>query len=371
MVFKGTRRRRMHHIAARMESVGGYLNAFTSKEYTCFVARALDEHLERAIDVTCDLVLSPVFPASEVEKEKDVIVEEIRMYEDVPEDLIFDRLERMLYPDHQLGNPVVGYARTVRALTRESLVAYQSTRYVPGRIVVAVAGAVEHARVVDLVNRAFAQAEPAPSAGHSRERRQPLSEYRASHSTEPRSVQQAHLLLGRRSLGLDDPRRTALAVLNTIVGGGMSSRLNQNIREKYGYCYHVYSFSNMLSDTGEFGVYMATDSAKVERAKSLVFAELRKLADSTVSPRRLRECKSQLKGSLLLALESLSNRMSRLGRLEIHNRPYRTLDDIVADVDEVTAEEVQAVARELFEPQSFSSVVFYPQAGSPASIALN
>ncbi len=360
MVFKGTDSRRMHHIAQRMESVGGYLNAFTSKEYTCFYARGLDEHLDRALNVTCDLILSPVFPVKELEKEKEVVVEEIKMYEDVPEDLIFDRFESAVYGDHPLGRPIVGYPETVRSFTRGNLVDRLSTHYTPDRIVIAAAGNVQHERIVRMVERLF-KSSPRSFERKGRKRKPPLEGVAPKQIVEERAIQQAHIVIGGRTFGLEDPRRGALSVLNTVLGGGMSSRLNQNIREKYGYCYQIYSFANMLSDTGDFGVYMATDGSKVQHAQRLIHRELRRMVARPISPRQLNQAKSQLKGSLMLGLESLSHRMSRLGRLEMHDREFVSLDDIIAEVDAVSAVDVQQTAVDLFEPDRMSTVVFVPE----------
>ncbi|MEL6617101.1 MAG: pitrilysin family protein, partial [Bacteroidota bacterium] len=237
LVFKGTARRKGHHINQRMESVGGYLNAYTSKEHTCFMARALDEHLARALDTTLDLVTQPTLPPKEIEKEKDVVIEEIKMYEDAPEDHVYDHYEAAMYPDHALGRPVLGTPETVRSFSRGDLTGYMDRHYVPNRLVVSVAGHVRHGDVVrqvekllDGFDRAPVQAERAPANGYT-----PLAT-----TIERPGTQQAHLVVGTRSFGALDERRTALSVLNTILGGGMSSRLNQNIREKYGYCYSIY-----------------------------------------------------------------------------------------------------------------------------------
>ena len=358
MVFKGTRHRRTHHIAQRMEAVGGYLNAFTSKEYTCYYARALDEHLGRALDVVLDLVVSPTLPEKEVEKEKEVIVEEMKMYEDAPEDLIFDRYEEVVYPHHALGRPVLGVPETVRSFTRERLRDYIDTHYAPNRLVVAVAGNVDHDAVVRTVERLTADLDREPAPVH----REPANGYDATERFEHRPIQQAHLVVGTRGPGLSDPRRTVLNTLNTVLGGGMSSRLSQNIREKYGYCYNIYSFVNMLSDTGDFGIYMGTDASKVGRSRKLIERELDKLVQKSVSPRALNQAKNQLKGSLMLGLESMSNRMMRLGRIELAFGRYFTLDEIIASIDEVTAEDLQNLAAELFAPDRLSTVAILPEA---------
>jgi len=358
MVFKGTRRRRMHHIAQRMEAVGGYLNAFTSKEYTCYYARGLDEHLERALDVVLDLVIDPTLPEREVEKEKEVVVEEMKMYEDAPEDLIFDKFEAMVYPHHPLGRPVLGVPETVRSFSREQLFDYIDDHYAPNRLVVAVAGNIRHDAIVRQVERLTRELDREPTPIH----REPANGYDAGEQVERRPIQQAHLIVGTRSPGMTDPRRTVLTTLNTLLGGGMSSRLSQNIREKYGYCYNIYSYANMLSDTGDFGVYMGTDASKVDRSRKLIGRELDKLAQTPVSARALAQAKNQLKGSLMLGLESMSNRMMRLGRIELTFGRYFSLDEIIASIDAVTAEEVRDLAAELFAPERLSTVAILPEA---------
>ena len=360
MVFKGTDKRRMHHIAQRMEAVGGYLNAFTSKEYTCYYARALDEHLERSIDTVCDLVLSPNFPEKELEKEKDVVLEEMKMYEDNPEDLIFDKFEAVIYDHHELGRPIIGYPETVTAFSRDQLVNYIENKYAPNRIVLAVAGNARHEDVVKFARKAFSAAARGRKSFH----RTPANGYVPQHLEESKPIQQAHLVLGTRGLGIQSEDRVVLSVLNTILGGGMSSRLNQNIREKYGYCYNVYSFLNMHSDTGDFGVYMGTDANKIDRAKKLIFRELEKLVEKPVSRRTLSQAKSQVKGSVMLGLESMSNRMMRIGRQELYFERYITLDEINQDVDAVTEADVQRLAGELFDRDAFSTVALLPKNGT-------
>ena len=357
MVFKGTTRRKMHHIAQRMESVGGYLNAFTGKEYTCYYARALDEHLDRAVDVVSDLILQPLFPEKDLEKEKDVVIEEMKMYEDVPDDFIFDRFESALYPSHPMGRPVLGTPESVRSFSRDQLFRYLEARYTPDRIVLSAAGNISHERVVRLAEKAFGRTQ---RKGESAPRI-PVNGYLPTHSVEDRSTQQAHLVLGTRTFDVHDERRIALSVLNTMLGGGMSSFLNQNIREKYGYCYNIYSFLNFHTDTGDFGIYMGMDESKVERARQLIFRELDRLTQRQVSPRKLHQAKNQVKGSIMLGLESMGSRMMRIGRQELYYEQYTTLDAVLEQVDQVTAEEVQAVAQALFVRDDFSSIVFLPQ----------
>ncbi|MEM1053974.1 MAG: pitrilysin family protein [Bacteroidota bacterium] len=357
LVFKGTKRRKGHHINQRMESVGGYLNAFTSKEHTCFYARALDHHLARSLDTTLDLVTQPTLPPKEVEKEKEVVIEEIKMYEDAPEDHIYDHYEAAMYPGHPLGRPVLGTPETVRSFTRDDLAGYMDRHYVPNRLVVSVAGHARHDDVVRLVEKQLADFDRAPHAVS----REPAEAYEpVERAIERPGGQQAHLLVGARSFGALDDRRTTLSVLNTILGGGMSSRLNQNIREKYGYCYAVYSFVNLVAETGDVGVYMGTDPSRLDRARHLIVRELSKLAETPVSARMLARAKEQLKGSVMLGIESMSNRMQRLGRVELMFERYVSLDEALAEVEAVTAEDVREVAAALFAEDRLSTIALVP-----------
>ncbi len=357
MVFKGTRTRRMHQIAQRMESVGGYLNAFTTKEYTCFYSRALDEHLGRAIETVCDLVSGPTFPEKDLEKEKDVVVEEMKMYADSPEDYAFDLLEKSLFSDHPLGRPIIGTEESVRSFDRNRLVGFLDEHYTPDRIVVAVSGNAEHDRVVTHVARAFRDFDRKPGPRIE----VPIGTYRAEETSRKRPIQQAHLLLGRRAFNVHHKDRVSLSVLNTLLGGGMSSLLNQNIREKYGFCYNIYSFANMYSDTGDFGVYMGTDEKNLDRARQLLFRELKKLVHLQITPRKLKQIKNQVKGSIMLGLEGMGSRMMRIGRQELYYNRFFSMDEIVASIDAVTAEELQSVAGELFDREAFSIVALRPE----------
>lgn len=356
MVFKGTRRRRGYLINQRMESVGGYLNAFTSKEHTCFYARGLEEHLGRALETVLDLVSQPTLPPRELEKEKDVVVEEIRMYEDAPEDHVFDHYEAALYPDHPLGRPVIGTPESVRSFSRDALAGYIERHYVPNRIVITVAGNVRHTEVVRHVTRLLEEFDRSPREA---ERTVPTA-YTPTEVVIERPIQQAHLVVGTRALDAHDPRRTTLSVLNTILGGGMSSRLNQNIREKYGWCYSVYSFVNVQADSGDLGVYIGTDASRVDRSRTLIERELAKLVETAVSPRMLSRAKHQLKGSLVLGLESTSNRMQRLGRVELLYGRLVPIDEVVDEIEAVTPDSVRDLAAELFDPRQLSTVALMP-----------
>ncbi len=363
MVFKGTTRRRMHHIAQRLENVGGYLNAFTAKEYTCFYARCLDEHLPRALDTVCDLVVNPVFPEKELEREKDVVVEEMKMYEDTPDERVFDLLDRALYTDHSMARPVIGVEDTVRAFSRGGLLDFLGRHYTAENIVIAIAGNVKHDRVVKLISKHFAEVK----RGVTSERRDSINGYTPTRIVDQRPLQQAHLILATRGRDVHDPARVGLSVLNTILGGGMSSRLNQNIREKYGYCYNIFSFANMHSDTGDFGVYMGTDPMKVDHSMKLIYREFDRLAQKSVTQRELDRAKSQAKGGIMLGLESMGSRMMRIGRQELYYGRYYSLDEILELVNGVTVADITKAAADLLQKDQFSEIRLLPSDnnGSP------
>ncbi len=357
MVFKGTEKRRMHHIAQRMENVGGYLNAFTSKEYTCFYARCLDEHLSRALDTVIDLIYTPTFPAREIEKEKDVIVEEMKMYDDTPDDRVFDHLDRSLYSDNPLGRPIIGSEESIRSFSRDGLMDFLRRNYNEKNTIISIAGNVEHKRAVQLVQKYYSK----PGLEGYQSERVTLPAYTPTNFIEKRPVQQAHLIVGTRAFDVHDPKRVPLSVLNTILGGGMSSRLNQNIREKYGYCYNIFSFNNLHSDIGDFGVYMGTDASKVDHSVKLIFREFDKLRKKSVTKIELDRAKSQAKGSIMLGLESMGSRMMRIGRQELYYNRYFSLDSILAMIEGVTLDEIVEVTEEILDPARYSVIKILPE----------
>ena len=356
MVFKGTTNRRMHHIAQRMENVGGYLNAFTSKEFTCYYARCLDEHLARALDTVIDLVANPVFPEKELEREKDVVVEEMRMYEDTPDERVFDLLDGALYGSHAMGRPVIGTEKTVRSFTKRKLSDFVDKNYTAKNLVIAVAGNVEHTKTVRMIER-FLEGFQTNRKVKGRRR---VSDYKPGEVTDKRPMQQAHIILGTRGLDVHDPSRISLSVLNTVLGGGMSSRLNQNIREKYGYCYNIFSFANMHSDTGDFGVYMGTDAKKVDHSLKLIRKEIDRLAQKQISKTELARAKSQAKGAIMLGLESMGSRMMRIGRQELYYERYYTLDEILDLLNDVSLEDITRTAGDILKSNRFSEIRLLP-----------
>jgi predicted Zn-dependent peptidase len=358
MVFKGTRNRNVREIAQSLESLGGYLNAFTTKEQTCYYARVLDSNIREALDVLSDLMLNATFERREMEKEKLVVIEELKNAEDDPEDIIHDYFEKALFPRHTLGNPVIGTEANVRGFRREDLREHVHAHYRPSRIVIAAAGNVDHDALVRLVKRYFGRLR-----GHdTRRSRQPVALGPGAKTFKefPRPITQAHICLGTLCFSIQHPHRFPLMVTNTLLGEGMSSRLYQTIREKHGLAYSVYSFVSLLSDTGVFGTYLGTDKKNISSSMDLVFHELEKLKKRPVSSAELQRTKSQIKGTLMLGLENMSGRMTRLGSAELYLESYISLDTILKKVDAVTTDDILRVANEVFNQDHFSTVVIRP-----------
>jgi len=357
MLFKGTDRRTAFEIALSMEAVGGFLNAFTANEHTCYYARCLDSELPLALDVLCDMVLHPRFPDEEIAKEKNVVIEEMKMYRDSPEDVVFEEFTKHLFDPHPLGRPIIGTEVSVNSFNRNDLLAYMEDRYSPSNLIVAVAGNADHERVVEMV----AGVVDRWWAGGGLVTEPELTEERATAHTITKPIEQTHLIVGRRALSHTHPDRYKLLLANTVLGGGMSSRLHQNIREKYGYCYAVSSFHQAFYDSGMFAVYAGTDQAHADHVVELIRDEFKRLQDVAVPRKELIEAKSQLKGKLLLAQESMSNRMTRLGKCEIYFDRYVPLDEIVRDIDAVESEDIRMFSESFFNPESTSTTILLPE----------
>jgi predicted Zn-dependent peptidase len=357
MVFKGTERYSARQIATSLEGIGGYLNAFTTKEHTCYYARILDDHLPKALDVISDLVRYPRFDSREMEKEKKVILEELKNNEDDPDELIYDYFDDTVFHDHPLANPILGRSGSIKSFSMNDLESYLGGHYIPSGIVVAAAGNLKHEKLVATTEKYFGGIPKRRSAPkrHPGPRR-----LRPGRLEFEKPFMQAHLLTGTIGYGINSPSRYSLMVLNTLLGEGMSSRLFQNIREKYGFAYSVYSFANLLSDTGNFGVYVGTDSKSIERTLELTYKELAKLKAEYVGKAELKRTKAQLKGMTVLGLESMTNRMMRLGSGEIYFGGYTGVQRVLKAIDAVTPDDVLELARKLFRVEKFSTVIIRP-----------
>jgi predicted Zn-dependent peptidase len=359
MVFKGTERRSAEAIAREMDSVGGMLDAFTSKEQICFNAKVLDEHLPIAFDVIADLVLRPKFDSEDVKKERQVVLEEIKMDLDNPEYLLHEIFTRGFWPEHPLGRPILGTPETVKKFNRDALRQRFQHWFAPDRLVLSAAGNVKHEQVLDLVEREFGGLHPSdePEAHDAPSTQAPI------HIESKRDLEQVHVCIGVPSVPLADDRRFAVAVMNNLLGGGMSSRLFQNIREKQGLAYAVFSELTPYSDAGMMTVYAGTAKETVGQVIDLVIQEFRELKGTLVTEEELLRAKNHLKGSLMLSLESTSARMSNLARQELYFRRFYSLDEILAGIETVTREEIRAIAREFFRPEQIAVTALGPLNG--------
>jgi predicted Zn-dependent peptidase len=353
MLFKGTQRRSAEDIAREVDSVGGMLDAFTAKEMTCFNTRVLNEHLPKAFDVVADMVLDPKLAADEIEREKSVILEEISMTRDNPEDLVHELLTQNFWERHSLGKPILGTPETVSDFTREKLRNWFRHCYAPNNMVITAAGNLTHAQMVDLVNERFAHLKPSAN-GAADAKPQPVQHVTSSNKHE---LEQVHVCLGVPSLPMADHRRFAVSILNISLGGGMSSRLFQNIRERQGLAYSIFSELNAYSDTGLLSVYAGASLENLEKLTRSVLDEFRRIKDEPLPAEELRRAKDHLKGATLLALEGTGARMNNLARYHIYFDRHFTAPELIALLESVTAEDVQQVAREFFAPGRLAASV--------------
>ncbi len=360
LLFKGTSSRSAMDISVALDAVGGEFNAFTAKEYTCFHARVLDQDLPLAVDVLGDVITSSTITAEDVEAEREVILDEIAMHDDDPDDVVNNLYAEKAWGSSPLGRPIAGTVESIRSLTRAQITRYYRSRYRPENMVVAVAGNMDHATVVRQVRKAFGRSNflsdrtvrPVPVRRGDRARKTAAGEVRRS-----RPFEQVNLVLGVNALIRTDERRYALGVLNAALGGGTSSRLFQEVREHRGLAYGVYSFASHYADAGMFGVAVGCLPSKVDEVLTVVRDELRKLAEGGITPEELERGKGQLRGGLVLSLEDSGSRMSRIAKAELLYDELPSLDEIIARIDAVTLDDVQLLAKELFsQPETLALV---------------
>ncbi len=358
MVFKGTRKRNAREIAEFVEDIGGYLNAFTTKENTCFYVRILGEWLEKGVEVLADLVQNPTFEDNEIEKEKLVVYEEINDAEDDLEEHIGDLLEYQLYYPHPLSYPIIGTKDTVRSFTREKLFEHLNKFYTAENIVISAAGNLNHEDLVELVMKYFKDARV--KNGFYKTREAPKGSTSKKYIIEKPS-NQAHICMGLLTYGARDERRDQVLLLNTLLGDGMSSRLFQNVRERHGLVYSIYSFYSMFNDSGILGIYFASDEKNVERTLDIIFQEFRSIVENGISNEELKRAKAQIKSSILMGLESMSNRMQRLAQIElVYDGKYSDVEEIIERIERVEPEDVQGLAKEILKEEKFTTVIINP-----------
>jgi len=368
LLFKGTARRTARQLAEEIEGRGGQINAFTTKEYTCYYAKVMDEHLEVAMDVLADMILSPLLAAEDVQRERGVILEEIKMYEDTPDEEVHDLFARSRWDGHPLGRPVLGSKEVVSQLAAEELRRYYEEHYRPEQTVLAVAGNVRLEPVLALAERHFGdwqRAESPAGAGGKGARLQPADAPRFL--LKKRKTEQVHLCLGGRAYPTGDERNYALNVLNTILGGGSSSRLFQKVREEMGLVYSIYSYPTSFDDAGLFTIYAGMSPDYLEKVVELILRETEAIRRLELAEGELERAKEQLKGGLVLGLESTGSRMSHLGRSEISLGRVPTPDELLAKIDAVTPEDLAAVAQEVLDRKGFSLAAVGPISGKRLS----
>jgi predicted Zn-dependent peptidase len=348
LLFKGSDRYESHEIDEIFDSMGAELNAGTGKESTSVYARFLDQHLERALDVMSDMVWRPAF--RDVDSERQVVIEEIAMYEDDPQDHVFDILGGAIFGEHPLGRPIIGRREVIGETPVESIAAFHAARYLPGNVVLAAAGSVDHDRLVELAaGRIPDAAGSAPEPDPAPDRPQPAVRIRV------KDTEQYHVCVGAPGVARGDERRFALRILDAIFGGTSSSRLFQEIREKRGLAYAVSSFTGLYADTGQVGLYLGTRPDNLAEALRVVAAELERIRSEPVSEAELVRAREHAKGRLVLSLESTSARMNRLGSSILTDVPLLSVDESIARIEAVEADQVQAMAAELLDSDRLSA----------------
>ncbi|MBU1356821.1 MAG: insulinase family protein [Candidatus Edwardsbacteria bacterium] len=364
LLFKGTKTRTARDIAIFLESIGGHLDAFTSKEETCFYARVLDEHLPQAVDILSDIISHPRFDPQDLEKERKVILEEIKTIEDTPDEVVHELFSEALFDGHPLSYPILGSRENCQSFKMADIQAFRRKNYLPGNMVLAVAGRVEHQTLEQLAQRYLGQYQTSAPAKKNAD-----ADIKAPGLLLKRKkTSQVHICLGMPALAFSDPGRYALLVLNTIFGGGMSSRLFQKIREEEGLAYSIYSFADLYRDTGLFGVYLGVAVEQTRRSLETTLAEFKRLLVEPPSPEELENAKSQLKGNLMLGLESTSNRMMRLAKMEINREPYLDLGQTLARIDAVTTDDLLAIAQRVIRPEALAAAVLGPVSAREISL---
>jgi len=355
MIFKGTEKRSALQIAKEFDAIGGQCNAFTSKENTCYHAKVMDTCLDTMVDLLSDIFLNSVFDPREVERERGVIFQEIRMLEDTPDEHVHVLLAKAAWANHPLGRSILGSYETVAAFDSETIKGYFTRAYRTERIVIAAAGNLEHERFVDMVARSFdgpKRQEPFPA-------RTPAAMKRIV-ETHPKDLEQVHLCLGTPGVNARDPRRYACAVLNVILGGNMSSRLFQEIRERRGLAYAVFSFLSLYSDTGSWGVYVGVDRENTDEVLDVIVREMNQMKREPVGEEELFNARQYLKGGLYLAAESTDNQMTRVAQNEINFGRHVSLKEVEEHIEKVTPEDVLEIARDMFRDDAVALTLLGP-----------
>jgi predicted Zn-dependent peptidase len=361
MFFKGTKTRTAREIAESFDSIGGQVNAFTSKEYTCYYAKVLDTHADFALEVLADMFFNSTFDEEELKKEKNVVYEEIKMYEDTPDDIVHDLLSQAIYESHPLGYPILGTEETLSTFTGDTLKQYMHEAYTPENVVISIAGNISEAFIKQVENY-FGNYE----AGSSNQGEN-LPIFHSNYLTRKKDTEQAHLCLGYGGLKVGHEDIYNLIILNNVLGGSMSSRLFQEVREQRGLAYSVFSYHSAYQDNGILTIYGGTGAKQLDLLFDTIQETLAKVKAEGITDKELKNCKEQLKGSLMLSLESTNSRMSRNGKNELLLKRHRSLDEIVEQIDQVSKDNVNRLANTIFTNE-FSVSLVSPEGELPGSL---
>jgi predicted Zn-dependent peptidase len=358
IIFKGTGKRKAYHILSRLENVGGDLNAYTAKEETFLYASFLNAYYERTLELFSDIIFNSTFPEKEIAKEKEVVLDEINSYKDAPAELIFDDFEELLYHGQPIGRQILGTPETVKKIKRSDVISFIESNYTPENMVVASVGNISFTKLIKICEKHFNHITT-NKKHHSVAQ---TTGYIPRAESVEKSNYQSHCIIGAPAYGMMSEKRNALALVNNMLGGpGMNSRLNLNIREKYGYCYSIESHYVPYSDTGNFHIYLGTDNGYLEKSLKLIQKELKNFTETKVGTLQLHRAKQQIKGQLAISLESNLNEMISIGKSHLFYDEVDTFDQIAQRIDQITAEELLEVANEIFVIDNFSQLTYLPR----------
>lgn len=355
VIFKGTRKRKAYHILSRLEDVGGEINAYTSKEETVIQTAFLHQHYERSIELIADIVINSTFPQKELDKEKEVVIDEINSYKDTPSEQIFDDFDQLLFPNHPLGNNILGTKARVRKYSQSDVLSFVKKHYRAGDMVISSIGNIDFEKLIQLIEKHFADL---PNGNQEKKRKHPDTHEKIE-INKKRRVYQAHCIIGNRAYDLQDDKRVPFSLLNNYLGGpGLNSRLNLGIREKYGFTYNLESNYTALSDTGHFSIYLGTDQLYLNKTIELVHKELRQLREKKLGPQQLKKAQQQLIGQIAISEESYANKMLNNGRSLMSYGRISNMKDIQEKIVSISAEGIQEVAQEIFNPDDLSMLIY-------------
>ncbi len=358
--FKGTEKRDARNIALTIESAGGILDAFTSRELTCYYVKLLDEDLELAIELLSDIILHSNYNPEDIDNVREVVLEELRLTEDTPDDIVNNLLTAMIWDGHPLGKSILGTRESLISFNREMILEYWRTHYIPSRMIITVAGNVNHNELLDLVRKYFIFNE-LPSSTSYPFNLSPLPTYKRNIKYTKKDISQMHIAFGTVAPAYSDKAHYPLMVFNTILSGGMGSRLFQTLREEQGLAYSVYSYCQAWQDTGLFGAYIATEASKTPEAIKSMIEQFRLIRDNELIEDELINARNHLKGNIILGLESMDARMGRLARLEIYDDVFKTHSITLKKIESVTKEQIQSLAKHIFTPESISLAMVGPE----------